>query len=135
MCSSPSTFVQSIRDWRKFSGEGNEKWQKDETTLLYGPKAGTICGTFVPHKSGLNFLVLFIFLCFATNCDKNVVNLRRKSQTKISDENFRRKSQTKMSDENLRRKSQTKISDENLRRKAQTKISDKNLRRKFETKI
>ena len=39
------------------------------------PQAGTICGTFVQHKSGLNFFVLFVFLRFATNCDKIVVNL------------------------------------------------------------
>ena len=50
-------------------------------------QAGTICGTFVQHKS----------------------------QTKISDKNLRRKSQTKVSDESLRRKYQTKISDESAR--------------------
>ena len=47
-----------------FGGEA-DGWQQ----------AGTICGTFVQHKPGLNFFVLFVFLCFATNCYKNVVNL------------------------------------------------------------
>ena len=42
---------------------------------LHRRQAGTICGTFVQHKSGQFFSVLFVFLRFATNCDKNVANL------------------------------------------------------------
>ena len=45
--------------------------EKNESTQ----QAGTICGTFVQHKSGLKMLVLFVFPRFATNRDKNVVNL------------------------------------------------------------
>ena len=60
---------------------------------------------------------VLVTLCIVSVTKNWDENLRRKFETKISDENFQQKSQTtKILDKNFKRKSQTKILDENLRR-------------------